>query len=105
MAIGSKEKEPAPAATDTSSTDPTSKDSTNSISENAGNVKNKIPQAVMDALDEEIIKLKNFIDCDNEGIIEMTESINENIEHITWCENRISEIKAFIEKFGGVEND
>lgn len=41
-----EENEPASAVTDTSSTNPTSKDHIDIISENAENVKNKIPQDV-----------------------------------------------------------
>ena len=91
MAVKVIKNEPAPAATDTSSTDPTSKDSTDSISENAENVKNKIPQAVMVALDEEIIRLKGFIDEDS--------------KHISHCQGKLNDIENFIEQFGGADND
>ncbi len=86
-----EEKEPASAATDTSSTDPTSKDSTNSISENAGNVKKKIPQAVMDALNEEIFTLQEYIDEDK--------------RNIQYLQKRIDDIENFVKNFGGAEND
>ena len=86
-----EEKEPAPAATDTSSTNPTSKDSTDSISENAENVKNKIPQAVMDALNEEIFTLQEYIDEDK--------------MNIQYLQKKIDDIENFIEQFGGAENE
>ena len=82
-----EEKEPASAATDTSSANPTSKDSTDSISENAENVKNKIPQAVMDALDETRNQLERCIEEDK--------------DHILYCQNKINDIENFIEQFGG----
>ena len=86
-----EEKEPAPAATDTSSANPTSKDHTDIISENAKNVKGRIPQAVMVALDEEIIRLKGFIDEDS--------------KHISHCQGKLNDIENFVKNFGGAEND
>ncbi len=91
MAIECKEKEPAPAATGTSSTNPTSKDSTDSISEKAENVKGKIPRAVMDALNEEIFTLQEYIDEDK--------------RNIQYLQKRIDDIENFIEQFGGADND
>ncbi len=86
-----EENEPAPAATDTSSTDPASKDSIGIISENAENVKGKIPQAVMDALNEERFRLQEYIDEDK--------------RNIQYLQKRIDDIENFIEQFGGTEND
>lgn len=92
MAIGSKEKEPAPAATDTSSGIETCENvSDNIIAENAENVKGRIPQAVMDALDEEIIRLKGFIDEDS--------------KHISHCQGKLNDIENFVKQFGGADND
>ena len=87
-----EEKEPAPAATDTSSEFETCENvSTDSISENAENVKGKIPQAVMDALDEERIRQQGFIDEDS--------------KHISSCQSKINDIDNFVKQFGGAEND
>ena len=92
MAIESKEKEPAPAATDTSSEFETCENvSACSISENAENVKRKIPQAVLDALDDEIFRLEGFI--------------NEDSKHISNCQSKINDIDNFVKQFGGAEND
>ena len=87
-----KKSEPAPAATDTSSEETTLKNVSDiSIAENPADVKCKIPQAVTDALAEEIIRLKGFIDEDS--------------RHISCCRSRINEINNFMEKFGGAGND
>ncbi len=91
MAVKVIKNEPAPAATDTSSTDPTSKDSIDSITENAENVKNKIPQAVIDALDETRNQLERYIEEDK--------------DHILYCQSKINDIENFIEQFGGADND
>ncbi len=91
MAVNVIKNEPAPAATDTSSTNPTSKDHTDSISENAENVKRKIPQAVMDALNEEIFTLQEYIDEDK--------------RNIQYLQKRIDDIENFIEQFGGADNE
>ena len=92
MAIKSKENEPAPAATDTSSENETCENvSTDSITENAENVKGKIPQAVMYTLNEEILKLQEYID--------------EYKRKIQYLQKTIDDIENFMEQFGGAEND
>ncbi len=112
MAVNVIKNEPAPAATDTSSTDPTSKDSTDSISENAGNVKNKIPKAITDALDEERFRLQKIIDEYNgniqhlqKRISDLHETIDEGKWNIQYLQKRIDDIENFIEQFGGTDND
>lgn len=86
------EKEPAPAATDTSSGIETCENvSACSIAEKAENVKSKIPQAVMDALNEEIFTLQEYIDEDK--------------RNIQYLQKKIDDIENFIEQFGGAEND
>ncbi len=92
MAVKVIKNEPAPAATDTSSKKETCENvSACSISEKAENVKSKIPQAVMDALDETRNQLERYIEEDK--------------DHIVYCKRKINDIDNFVKQFGGAEND